>query len=98
MAAGPCNLGSWRRWWCGSGCTGRGVEVGAPTDDLVQHVDWLDPVGRHGEGLAAHKDLQRFLSPRGDLVGAAVSRLQGPACCVLSDREEKSSHKFQIGA
>jgi hypothetical protein len=55
-----------------SGCDGQGVENSAPTVSLVQHVMWLDPVGRHGDRLAAHKELQCFLSPREDLVGAAV--------------------------
>jgi hypothetical protein len=40
-----------------------GVENGAPTVGLVQHVCWLDSVGRHGDGLAAHKELQCFLCP-----------------------------------
>jgi hypothetical protein len=30
---------------------------------LVQYVGWLDPVSRHGDGIAAYKKLQRFLSP-----------------------------------
>jgi hypothetical protein len=54
---------------------------------LVQHVGWLDPVGRHGDILAAHKELKCFLSPREDLVAAAVKGLQSPACCVLTEKD-----------
>jgi hypothetical protein len=32
----------------------KGVESGASAVGLVQHVGWLDPVGRHGNGLTAH--------------------------------------------
>jgi hypothetical protein len=88
-------MGSRRPWrcsrWCyGWGCAGRGVESGAPAVGLVQHVGWLDPVGRYGDGLAAHKELQCFLSPRKDLVGAAVRGLQSPACCVLKEKDMPS--------
>jgi hypothetical protein len=48
---------------CGWRCVGRGVKSGDPGVGLVHHVGWLDPVGRHGDGPAAHKELQRFLSP-----------------------------------
>jgi hypothetical protein len=54
---------------------------------LVQHVTWLDPIGRYGDRLAAHKELQRFLSPREDLVGVGVRGLQSPACCVLAEKD-----------
>jgi hypothetical protein len=54
---------------------------------LVQHVGWLDPIGRHGDRLAAHEELQRFLSPREDPVGAAVRGLQSPECCVLAEKD-----------
>jgi hypothetical protein len=54
---------------------------------LVQHVSWFDPIGRHSDRLTAHKELQRFLSPREDLVGAAVRGLQSPACCVLAEKD-----------
>jgi hypothetical protein len=55
-----------------------------PQVGLVQHVGWFDPVGRHVDRLAAHKELQHFLSPRENLVGAAVRGLQSPAFCVLT--------------
>jgi hypothetical protein len=81
-----CSLCTWR--WCyGWGCDGQGVENGAPTVGLVQHVGWFDPVGRHGDGLAAHKKLQCFLSPREHAVRAAVRGLQSPACCVLTEKD-----------
>jgi hypothetical protein len=54
---------------------------------LVQHVSWLHPIGRYCDRLAAHKELQRFLSPREDLVGAGVRGLQSPACCVLAEED-----------
>jgi hypothetical protein len=66
-ATGTCSLCSWR--WCyGWGCAGQGVENCVLIVALVQHIGWLDPVGRHGGGLAAHKELQYFFSPREDLV------------------------------
>jgi hypothetical protein len=68
----------------------KGVENGAPTVGLVQHVGWLDPVGRHSDGLAAHKELQCFLSPPEDLVEAAVRGLQSPACCVLMEKDMRA--------
>jgi hypothetical protein len=37
--------------------------------------------------LAAHKELQSFLFPRQDLVGAAVRGLQSSACCVLAEKD-----------
>jgi hypothetical protein len=56
---GGCSLCRWS--WCyGGGCAGQAVVNGAPTIGLVQHVGWLDPVGRHGDGLAAHKELSDF--------------------------------------
>jgi hypothetical protein len=54
---------------------------------FVQHVSWFDPIGRHSDRLAAHKELQRFLSPREELVGAAQRVLQSPACCVLAEKD-----------
>jgi hypothetical protein len=49
---------------CGVAGVGRGVEIGAPAVGLIQHVGWLDPVGRQGDGLDAHKKLRRFLRDR----------------------------------
>jgi hypothetical protein len=88
VVTGTCSLSSWRRWrcsrWCyGWGCAGRGVESGTPAVRLIQHIGWLDPVGRHGDGLAAHKELQHFLSEREDLVRATVRGLHSTACCVM---------------
>jgi hypothetical protein len=77
-----CSLCSWR-WCCVWGSAAHGVENCVPTVGLVQHIGWLDPVGRHGDGLSAHKELQWFLSPREDVVEVAVRGLQSPACCVL---------------
>jgi hypothetical protein len=56
VATGACSLGRWGLWRCGRmccgwRCVGRGVKSGAPAVGLVQHVGWLDPVGRHGDGL-----------------------------------------------
>jgi hypothetical protein len=65
----------------------KGLKNGAPTVGLVQHVGWLDPVGRHGDRLSAHKGLLCFLFPREDLVWAAVRGLQSSACCVLSEKD-----------
>jgi hypothetical protein len=62
------------------GCRGR----------ASQHVSWLDPIGRYGDRLAAHKELQRFLSPREDLVGAGVRGLQSPACCILAEEDVRA--------
>jgi hypothetical protein len=88
-ATAACSLCSWR--WCYAwGCASRGVENGAPTVGLVQHVGWLDPVGRHGDRLAVHKELQCFLSPREDLVGAAVRGLQSLACCALTEKDMRA--------
>jgi hypothetical protein len=64
------------RWRCEASVVG-----------LLQCVSWLDPVGRHSYRSAAHKELQRFLSPREDPVGAAVRGLQSPACCVLTEKD-----------
>jgi hypothetical protein len=50
-------------------------------------LGWLDSVGRHRDRLAAHKELQRFLSPREYLVGTAVRGLRSPACCILTEKD-----------
>jgi hypothetical protein len=55
--------------------------------ELLQCVGWLDPVGGYSDRSAAHKELQRFLSPREDLVGTAVRGLQSPVCCVLAEKD-----------
>jgi hypothetical protein len=73
----------------GGGATA-GVENGVPTVGLVQHVGWFDSVGRHDDGLAAHKELQCFLSSREALVGAAVRGLQNPARCVLKEKDVRA--------
>jgi hypothetical protein len=67
-AQGSCR---WRR--CGRWSrVGRRVLSGAAVAELVQHVSWLDLIGRYGDRLAAHKELQRFLSPLEDLVGRSL--------------------------
>jgi hypothetical protein len=63
VATGACSLGSWGLWRCGRKrcgwrCVGRGFGSGAPAFVLVEHVGRLDPVGRRGDGLAAHQELQ----------------------------------------
>jgi hypothetical protein len=95
VATGECSLGSWRRcrcgrWCCSWGSVGRRVQSGASVVGLVQHVGGLDPIGRHGDRLAAHKELQRFLSPREDPAGAAVRGLKSPACCVLAEKDMRA--------
>jgi hypothetical protein len=65
------------------------LKVVLPQSDSP-NTGWLDPVGRHGDGLTAHKELQCFPSPRMDLVGAAVRGLQSPACCVLTEKDMRA--------
>jgi hypothetical protein len=77
MASGARSLRYCMRWRCGCWCrccspVGRRAEGEASVVGLLQCVGWLDPVGRHSDRCVAHKELQRFLSPREDLVGAAV--------------------------
>jgi hypothetical protein len=57
---------------------------------LVQQVSWLHPIGRYGDWFAAHKELQRFLSPRENLVRAGVRGFQSPACCVLAEEDVRA--------
>jgi hypothetical protein len=66
---------------------GRRVRRGAAVAGLVQHISWFDPIGRYGDRLAAQKELQRFLPPRENLVGAAIRGLQSSACSVLAEEE-----------
>jgi hypothetical protein len=68
---GTCSLCSWK-WCCIWSSAAHGVGNCAPTVGLVQHIGWHDPVGRHGDGISERKELQCFLSPREDLVGAVV--------------------------
>jgi hypothetical protein len=60
MASGACSFGCWKRWWyfrcCGWGCDGGRFESSGSTVVLVEYVSRLDPVGRHGDGFAAHKE------------------------------------------
>jgi hypothetical protein len=64
-----------------------GLKIVLATVGLLQHVGWLDPVGRNGDGLAAHMELQCFLCPREDLVRAAVRGLPSPTCCALTEKD-----------
>jgi hypothetical protein len=57
---------------------------------LPQSVSFNTQAGRQGDGLAAHKELQCFLSPREGLVGATVRGLQSPACCVLTEKDMRA--------
>jgi hypothetical protein len=80
MASGARSLRSCRRWRCDCLCrccdpVCRRAEGEASVVGLLQCVGWLDPVGRHSDMSAAHKELHRFLSPREDLVVAAVKGL-----------------------
>jgi hypothetical protein len=62
------------------------LKVVLPAVGLLQHVGLLDPVDRHSDALASHKELQCIPSTREDLVGAAVRGLQSPECCVLTEK------------
>jgi hypothetical protein len=53
------------------------LDVGLPWPGSSNTQSWLDPIGRYGDRLAAHKELQRFLLPRENLVGAGVLRPGG---------------------
>jgi hypothetical protein len=90
LATGACSLR--RCWWrqqnrAGWAAVGRCV----PAVGLVQYVGRLNPVGRHGDGIAAHKEFHRLLSPREDLVGAALRGLQSPAKCVLAEEDVRAT-------
>jgi hypothetical protein len=47
-------------------------------------------MGRYGDRLAAHKELQRLLSPQENLVGAAVRGHQSPAYGVLEEKDVRA--------
>jgi hypothetical protein len=63
-----------------------GLKVLLPQSSSFYIQTGFDPVGRHGDGLDANKELHCFLSPREDLVGAEVKGIQSPPCCVLTER------------
>jgi hypothetical protein len=65
---------------CDWGCGGRRFEGSASVVVLIEYVGRLDPVSRHGDGFAVHKQFQHFVFPRQDLVGTAVRRMEGPTC------------------
>jgi hypothetical protein len=92
VASGACS--SCDRWWwcviwcCGQGCFSCRVESGGgPVTWLIQHVSWLDPIGWHGDGSAAHEDLQCLLSPWQELIWSAVWGFQHPARYILMEED-----------
>jgi hypothetical protein len=44
---------------------------------LIEYVSRLDPVGRHGDGFATHKEFECFVFPGQYLAGASVRRFEG---------------------
>jgi hypothetical protein len=98
MVAQGLKLAGKRTWWPQrvvratvgggvAGCGTAGVESRAPAVSPVEHVGQRDPVGWYGDGPAAHQELQCFLSPWQDLVGAALGGLQSPARCFLAKED-----------
>jgi hypothetical protein len=70
------------RWYYSQDCVDSRIEGGVPTFSPIEYVGWLDPISRHRDGPAKHKEFQCFLFLRQDPVGAAVGGCK--AWCVLS--------------